>query len=304
MYTRLGKPKTVKVTRDLARSYAEMAPAPHDRPLSDRRVKCYQEQMPAGKFHTMQWCSIIVHETDEVYRVNGKHTSLAIVGLPDPLPELYANIEEFESDHVVDIASLYATFDSGLQLRRAQDIYLGFTDTIPELQPLPAKVKTAAVTGIAFIKCGGHDMYVSMLPADRGELVLDYPEFVLWLNALVSNGPSASASGITLKQRCNQLLRLPVVGAMFATWCKVKGDATRFWELVRDESSPENDSMDRKLARYLLLTGMQKREQGGKLRTASTRELYVKCLKAWNHWRRSTNGPLTYNPDEKVPTIV
>ena len=46
----IDRPKTLKVTKTLAKQFCEMEPAPHDRPLSERRLQVYQKLMNQGQF--------------------------------------------------------------------------------------------------------------------------------------------------------------------------------------------------------------------------------------------------------------
>jgi hypothetical protein len=298
----LDRPKTSRVTKKLAKEFAEMEAAPHDRPLSERRLQVYGKLLVAGQFRPVTWASALCSETGGLYRVNGKHTSILLSGL-ETMPEFFVTLEEYECDTLEDVAKLYATFDSSMQSRTAKDIYLSFAATVPELKDVGERTITTAITGIAYAKMG-QDIYGRTQPAERAEMVIDHPEFVLWLSGLVSGGPLPSEIGSSSKQRCNQLLRQPVAAAMFSTWTKAKGAASEFWSAVRDESGTSASSADRKLSRYLLVIGMKKMDRGGHLRTAGPREVYVKCLHAWNAWRNKETTNLNYYSDKKVPTVV
>lgn len=302
----IGKPSTQRVTKKLATTYAEMDPAPHDRPLSERRLQVYTRQFKDGLFRPCTWASAICKETGGVYRVNGKHTSTLLSGL-DQLPEYYVTIEEYECDTLEDVAKLYATFDSNLQSRTARDIYLSFAATVTELNDLPANVIVLAVTGMSVSK---GKTYLNPAgttttrgqPADRAEVLLDHPEFVLWLHSVLSAGPD-NPRGRDGRSQSKHMQRAPVVGAMFDSWNKAKTAATEFWSAVRDESGDSPQKPDRKLARYLLTAGV---DMGAgvrsRLRTVTPREMYVKCLHAWNAWRKGETTNLNYYADKEVPT--
>jgi hypothetical protein len=296
----LDRPKTQRVTKALAKTYVEMEPAPHDRPLSERRLMVYQKLLVAGQFRPVTWASAICKETGDLYRVNGKHTSTMLSGL-EKIPDFFVTIEEYECDTLEDVAKLYATFDSGMQSRSAKDIYHSFAATVPELSDVSSKVIVTSITGIAYQKMG-QDLYGRTQPVERAEMLLDYPEFVIWLNELMAGGPTAETGGPS-KQRNQQLLRQPVAAAMFATWSKAKGAADNFWKAVRDETGANLNEPSRKLSRFLLITGMRKEDRGGKLRQAGTREIYVKCLHAWNAWRKSETTNLNYYEASKVPAV-
>lgn len=298
----IDRPKTLKVTKNLAKTFAEMDPAPHDRPLSERRLQVYQKLLTAGQFRPVTWASAICTETGGLYRVNGKHTSVLLSGL-DVMPEFYVTVEEYECDQLEDVAKLYATFDSSMQNRSARDIYLSFAGTMPELKGVPDKVVQAAITGIAYQRLG-QDVYGKTQPAERAEMILDHAEFVLWMADVLRGGFSPKELGRNgAGNKSNHLLRIPVVAAMLATWNKAKGDSEKFWTAVRDDSGPSPDCPDRRLSRYLLVFNSKSMDRTGKLRAVGNREIYVKCLHAWNAWRRNETTNLNYRADKPVPAV-
>lgn len=290
-------PKTHRVTRKLAREFAEMDPAPHDRPLSERRLQVYQRLFGQGGFRPCTWARASCAETGGLYRVNGKHTSTLLAGV-DPLPEYYVTVEDYACDTLEDVAKLYATFDSKMQSRTVSDINLSFAATVPELAPLPARVINLAVAGMGYHLWEG-SVSRHHQPAERAELLLEYPEFLVWLADVLAAG--AEAEG---RRNSRHLMRQPVVAAMFATWQKAGGPASEFWLAVRDETGPAPTLPDRKLARYLLTVGV---DSGGgaryRVRRADSREFYVKCIHAWNAWRKGEKTDLRYYAEAGVPAL-
>lgn len=302
----IGKPTTQKVTKKLATTFTEMDPAPHDRLLSERRLQVYQRLFNEGSFRPCTWASAICVETGGLYRVNGKHTATLLSGL-DVLPEFFVTVEEYECDTLEDVARLYATFDSNLQSRTARDIYLSFAATVPELKALSANTINLAVTGLS--AAIGKTIFgvkgkttTRGQPAERAELLLDHPEFVLWLHATLSAGPD-NYRGRDGRQQSKHMRRAPVVAAMFNTWQKAKTASDDFWAAVRDETGEKPASPDRKLARYLLTAGVDMGAGRSRLHVVSSREMYVKCLHGWNAWRKGETTNLNYYADKEVPTV-
>ncbi len=299
-WTLLSRPRTQLVTQELAQQFVDMTPAPHDRPLSERRLQVYRRMLALGQFRPVTWASALCEETNDIYRVNGKHTSLLLVGLK-PMPEFFVTIEEYQCDTLEDVAKLYATFDAGIQGRTAADIYLSFAATVPELKGLNSKIVKTAITGIAF-KEMGMDVYTKSQPVERAEMLLEHTDFVLWLSQLLQAGRSTTEDQLPSRQKCQHLLRQPVVAAIFATWEKTVPAALEFWRAVRDDSGAHPTMPDRKLSRYLLTTSMQGgHDRRGK--SAGPREIYVKCLHAWNAWRKNEPTALHYFADREIPTV-
>jgi hypothetical protein len=286
--------KTRKITVALATEFAEMEAAPGDRPLSERRMQVYERLLREGSFRPCVWSTATCEETGGRYRVNGKHTSILFSRLANEFPDHYVNVETYACNTLEDVGRLYGTFDAQITSRTSSDINLAFASTVPELRGIPRHVLNVCVTGIALHLADGSRNRIYATPCQRAELLLEYPEFVLWTNDIIS----------TRKHR--HLQRGGVVGAMFATRSKCKRDAEKFWLAVRDETGTTPNCPDRLLSRWLLTTVVVP-DSGRKVasKQADIREFYVRCLHAWNAWRKNVElGHLKYNPASKPPSLV
>jgi hypothetical protein len=290
----IRSPKTVKLTKQFAKEFSEMDPAPHDRPLSPRRISVYQKLLDSGAFRPVTWASAACTETGGKYRVNGKHTSTMFAEL-DKLPEFFVTLEEYQCDSLEDVARLYATFDSKMMSRTTRDINLSFAATIPELAEVPSSIVNLSVAGISYAKWG-QDTY-NHQPAERAECLLDHPLFITWLSELLTGG------AISMKQKMG-LVRMPVAAAIYTTYNKAKGAALEFWSSVRDETGHSPSTPDRKLARYLATTGLIGGDRAKRTKAVSgNREIFVKCIHAWNAWRKGELTNLNYHATAKIPAI-
>jgi hypothetical protein len=90
---------------------------------------------------------------------------------------------------------------------------------------------------------------------------------------------------------------------MMGTWLKNRAKAAEFWAAVRDETGASPSLPDRKLARYLLTVGVDTGGGARRVKTASSREVHVKCIHAWNAWRAGETTNLNYYPDAKTPSF-
>jgi hypothetical protein len=292
-YRIVGRPETSQVTREIARSFAGMEAAPQDRPLSERRLQVYEREMVNGTFRPVTWAKVHCLATGEDYRVNGKHTSTLLAGLAN-LPQLFVTIETYEADSLEDVARLYSTFDARIQLRTTADINRSFAATVPEFAVIPARLINLAVTGISLATWG--KMYGDTPAAERAETMLDHVDFLVWLHSMIP--------AVTFDSR--KLCRGPVIGAMFSTYQKSRKDSTAFWSAVRDESGDNPGKPDRRLAKYLTLMSVAvgQGSQAPRSRSAPQMEFYVKCLHAWNAWRKKTTTDLKYIPSAKPPSVI
>jgi hypothetical protein len=289
-------PKTHRVTRRLAREFAEMEPAPKDRPLSERRLQVYTLLMNKGEFRPMSWASILCKETGVTYRVNGKHTSTICATL-DPLPELFAVVERYECDTLDDVGRLYGTYDSKMQARTTADINRSFASCVPGLADIPVKILNACAGGMSFATYFQTYRHQEQ-PAERAERLLEHSDFVVWLNATLFHGATSKNS---------HLMRVPVVACVFQSYQKDEGKAREFWLAVRDETGLAPDLPDRKLAKYLTTsissTGARVHSGVNRFRVTD-REHYAKCVMAWNAWRKGETTTMPYKHDRGIPELV
>jgi hypothetical protein len=293
----LNKPKTLLVTKALADRFVQMDAAPHDRNLSERRLGVYNRLLDLGEFRPVTWAMAHCLETGGNYRVNGKHTSIMLSGR-DPVPEFYVTVEEYECDTLQDVGKLYSTFDSALQSRTAIDIYISFARTVREYDDVWVKVITTTPPGIAMAMLGLDGAKKSQ-PVDRAEYLLEYVEFVLWLDKLLKDGPRRDPT--EPRQKGAYFLRQPVLAAMFDSFHKNMKEANEFWCAVRDETAPSRDDPTRYLARFLSNTKIRSSQFGGP-KTAGAREINCRCLKQWNAFREGiTKADIKYYPAHPVP---
>lgn len=297
-YELVGTPKTEKVTQALASKFRDMDPVPHDRPLNPKRVDAYRKMLAAGLFRPVQWATVHCNETQATYRVNGKHTSNLFAEYEEVPQPIYATIEHYHCDDLDDVARLYATFDSRTQVRTTNDINRAFAAIDPELCELPSKLINLCVTAISYVRYG--DTYSNKPAAERAECLLE-PEskiFIQWVSSVLESNNDST----------KHLWRAPVVSAMHATFHKSKRDANEFWLAVRDGTGETPKNPDRVLHKFLLTRTVARDGSSHRQRSAGSlcppREMFVKCLHAWNAWRRDTTTDLKYHAQAKIPSAV
>lgn len=267
-----------------------MDPAPHDRPLSERRIAVYRSILARNEFRPCVWAKAFCGETDQWYRVNGKHTSTMLSAL-DEIPEFYVTVEEYSCDTLEDIAKLYATYDSKLAARTTSDINRTFAASVPELANMNIRVINLAVSGIAYRQ---HlDAYSSIPAAERAEAILDKIDFTIFLDQIIQSG------------QARPLSRIAVAAAIYGTWERNRKLAEAFWCSVRDETGERPDLPDRRLAKYLTTISVNNGQgaSGPRSRRETPRAFFVKCIHAWNAWRKGEKTELKYYIDAKVPAI-
>ena len=286
-YELVGTPRAHKVTKAMADKWSGMEQVRNDRPLSEKRVDAYKKMAACGLMRPVHWAKAHCLETQENYRVNGKHTSTAFSQMDDLPDTLQAIIEEYQCDTLRDVAELYATFDARITIRTTGDINMSFAAVDPDLHDVPVKIINLAVSAISLWKWG--ENYAQHSASERAECLFE-PEcksFVRWLCDI------ASDSKVNKRLR-----RSPVVWAMYATFKKSRKDATEFWTAVRDETGTYPTLPDRKISRWLMENAV---DSTG--RRAGAKEMYARCVIAWNAWRTQTKTNLSYYPDAKLPAV-
>jgi hypothetical protein len=200
------------------------------------------------------------------------------------------------------MADLYSQFDSKVSARTAGDVYYTFAASDPLLAGVSRHLVNLAAAALDYaLRADGED--VRRRPEDKGRLLLEHAEFVLWLAELLGQ-KGRSGNGVE-RGNSKHITRSPAAAAMFKTWQRAKKDATAFWLEVRDESAPEPKAPSRVLARYLrdvVLTGGRGTRQGAKV--ATDREVLVRCLQGWNAWRKGEPTELRYYADKPVPKVA
>lgn len=279
-----------KATRGLIEEFATMAACPHDRPMSNKRMQVIGAALEGNTFRTCEWAAVHCHETKMTYRVNGKHTSTQLYTMNGTAPKgLEVIVERYEADTLEDVAKLYATFDTRSQSRSTGDINYAFAASVPELEDIGPKAISLCVTGMSFAIW--EEGYGNRSAEERASLLIAHKEFVKWFWDTI--GPKVAES--------KHLYRGAVVAAMFQTFKKAKGASQEFWTLVKDGSGTVHTTPDRKLNKMLLtnvVRGM------GTTKAMDSREMYVKCLHAWNAWRRNEDTDLKYYSTAKTPTAL
>ncbi len=286
-----GFPKKEKITRHLAERFRDMKPVPHDRPLSAARLQKAKEAFARQEFHGATWASVHVKETDEILRVNGKHTSIAACDFFDAGQKLDAavSVAEFECETLEQAAALYASFDSRDAARNKGDILATYTGVDDRLEGLTKRQLSVITAGIAFGQW--EKTYKAHPTTDQGELLVANAEFAQWAGKLLT--------GSNPKEKFDHVMRMSVVAAMYKTWKVDKKDAAIFWEMTRDDCDGEVGFPPRRLHKWLLTKSIR---SGTKKDRVSDLEVLGNCLLAWNAWREEQDSvELKFSEKHKIP---
>lgn len=287
MFRVKGRPEMFQVTKSKATWFAQMQSVPRDRDLTEWRTNGLGKAFRDGLAITFQWG---IAELDGVqYRVNGKHSSTELASM-DHMPDAWVCLTTYLCETAEDVAVLYAQFDGRISARTPNDIYYTMATACESIAQLPKALIVLGVTGLSYNHWDCND--INKTAVDKGQLMLAHPDFMLWLHTLTQN----------LETNRAVIWRKPVVAAMARTWFKSRVAATEFWEAVKTGSDADPSSPSRRLRDYLLKSALfAGRGAGSGKKTAFPREMFVKCLHAWNAWRSERTTDLKYHPKAPIP---
>jgi hypothetical protein len=278
--------KIKEVTPLLAEKILEANTYDGQRPLSEKQVKILSDAIEEGLFTVGHIA--VAHQGwnggDEMV-ANGQHQCTAVLrtGLP-----ICAVVEEYNCKKPEDFSLLYRQFDNN-KSRTLDEV------TLPEARALNLKwhrmIVKSVMAGIGFIEGTG--------PKNkRVESLKKYIAEGNFVNELLSAVKSTDSK---------HLRRGPVIAAIITTFKKCSGDAEIFWEEVRDGENLKGNSPSLKLRNYLLSTNtaVGRGTNAPSLNAAaSVREMYSKCIIAWNAYRRGDSTQLKFYADKDLPKVV
>jgi hypothetical protein len=218
---------------------------------------------------------------------NGQHQCAAILQVGAPI---VAVVEEYDCQTPEDFARLYRTFDNNA-VRSLSEIAL------PEARALKLdwgrRFISIILSGISFIE--GHN---GVHKSKRVEFLKKYIREGRLIHDLFKP---------VIFPEYRHLARGAVVAAMIMTLRKDAAEAETFWEEVRDGENLRGNSPSLRLRNYLLSTtiGVGRGVTSPSLNAAaSNREMYGKCIVAWNAYRRGDPTALKFYADKPLPKIA
>ncbi len=285
-------------TTALINTFADMEKAPGDRDPRGWRSDFVRKLIEAGEFNGSIWASAYCKEQKKLYRVNGKHTSKVMQAMNGELrgKKFKVNVQSYECDTLADVAALYKTFDTRESVRIVSDINKSVSATIPGLEkchPWLINLCVSAIDSVEAVKGGlqGEELktHARSDPFARAERLREEVSFVLWTQDVLGARTKASM----------HLWRAPSVAAMYMTYQKSRAAATEFWTAVRNGECAAKEPAGL-LERYLREVSVK--SSGGKP-GAGRREMAVKCIHAWNAWRKGEATSLRYLPNADFPKV-
>jgi hypothetical protein len=249
-----------------------------------RPVHCNElcEEITDGHFLTGDIAlAILKYDDGRKALVNGQHQLRAVIKTGNSISVVY---QEYSCQTPGDLSDLYSRFDNHLA-RSLGDIIT------PEAVALGVTWKQAIVRLVVSAAVLDNEKR-RMKKIEKIKLLSYYLKQGAFIDFLMKDSIS-----------CFHMHRAPVVRAIMNTWDKDKQAARTFWEAVRDGVGLPKNAPALILRNYLMSTGLTK-SRTTKTSTATTREMYVKSIHAWNAFRTGTRTNLKYYIDTPVPKII
>lgn len=284
MTIKLINTKTLPLTIELAKKFAEMNKFCGDRALRKEISEMLRARIADGLFHTPKWATAYLD--GQMYRVNGQHSSTVLAEENGNFPKgLLVVIDEFACDTADDLATLFDQFDNSVSARRVRESYNAHAKTITALTDIKARVIEKAVAGIAL----SIEMSTGQRLAgnERTHLIHENTEFICTFAA-------DDELGLAIRS----IARAPSVAAFYTIWSKLpelRDKCREFWVLVGREDHPETNNATRVLARFLRECNRAAKAQW------SQRAIYSKCIHGWNAFRKDQGTALSYFVNSPVP---
>jgi hypothetical protein len=256
------------------------------RKIKPKHLKLLMEEIKTGNFLTGDIAiAYLKYEDNRKIVVNGQHQLTAVMETSCEIDVVY---QEYDCLSPEDVSELFRRFDNH-QARTLSDCLN------PEAVALGIDWKRAiirlVVTG-AYLK----ENLQGISKVKKVELLKKYVRPGNFMNHLLKDGVS-----------CRHLLRGPVARAIIETYEKDKDYAEIFWENIRDGVNLKKDCPELKLRDYLkgvVVGGSGYSNTCNGQNQSSSKEVFVKCIHAWNASRKGNPTNLKFVPSAPIPKIV
>lgn len=266
------------LTKKLADEFA-VASWAGERDMSEAHIAWLLIELEEGRFYSPTWTKAYIKTEKRWYRVDGQHSSTMLSQQKDFPKGLFVTIRKFECDTLSDLVGLHSTFDNRRSVREGKDYAKSVmaTNSILAQSDISPRSAYSLASGIAV--ANGPDERLKLSPQGRARLINECPEFIV-------------AAGTLLAGKH----KVGMTAAMYLTWLVGDPNAwTSFWtEVLQDKGAAGSPA--RALCNFL------KHKHGNS--TEAVRMLFVKCLHAWNAFRRGATSNLNYYPTAEVPKVI
>lgn len=240
------------------------------RGLRQSHVITLASAIEKGEFHTGE--VVIAVSDGKAYLLNGQHqlNAVLLTGMPIKALLVRASCPTKE-----DLSRLFAQFDVNAT-RSIKDIVGAEIDSMD----VNWGYRTASLlaTAIHYLQ---NKKAISKY--EKATAIRRFVKEGSFIDQFISNDTAL-------------LKRGPAVAAMITTFWKDEKGAHEFWSGVAFGEMLEKNDARLKLRTYLIGSGLGA--------SGSRREMYAKCITAWNAWRKGASTALKYHADKSAPVAI
>jgi hypothetical protein len=289
---RLVQSATHHLSRDkaliLAREHQALPHSPTERDLQAARLNELVTRIKANLLLPCNWATVLYEGVK--YRMNGQHSSQALLDCADCLPERVSiHLDHYEADAAAGMGILFRQFDARISGRSRSDVAGAYQGLVKALDGVNRRKGKLGIEGVCWYRRtldgfpvpSSDDLYQEfMTPA--------YHSFLRWLDKILS-------------VKTPELERAPIIGTMYGTFVKSESGSQDFWSHVA-----KNDLTDDSHPSAVLSAELVQIKEGRRNgQTPSPAEFYCKCAKAWNAFRGGEKiRSLNVNPKKGLPELA
>lgn len=274
-----------------AEAHQSLPHSPTERELDAKRVKELSDRIKAFRWLPCQWATVQYRGTK--FRMNGQHSSQAMLEHPDDLPETVAiHLDHFEAPDAEGMGVLFRQFDARFSARSKQDVSGAYQCLVDGLQGLSRKKAKLGIEGVGWYErvregmpvASGDDLYQKLLsPAYHG--------FLKWLDKILVYG------------KTKELEKAPIIGTMYWTFITSESGAQEFWNHVaKDDLNDDTDPRGVLSKELTAAADPEKRKKGDPFKPV---EYHALCVKAWNAFRGGDKiRTLSVNVKKGLPELA
>ena len=252
---------------EFARAHSNLPHSPVERDLDLRRVKKLEFIIRNGLALPFNWAR--VKFDGKVFRMNGQHSSAAIVAVGADIPDKLAfHMDDFEATDRNGVIELFRQYDQRWSSRTSADMAGAFQGFNPDLVACNKKILKIAAEGLSWCLRNpqgadaptGDEIY-SLYHDKR------YTPFFIWIGGIINAR--------------KELMKKEVMAAMYATYDVRESGATKFW---REVSFGPDYFTDDQAPGAVLIGELSRALDEREFRTKefeTPAHYYKKCLKAW-----------------------
>jgi hypothetical protein len=272
-----------------ARAHQELPHGPTERELDPKRVANLIERIKAKHWLPCQWATVNFDGTK--YRMNGQHSSSAMVEAAEELPDKVSlHLDHFDAATAEGMGMLFRQFDARISSRSKLDVSGAYQGLIRELASLSKKKVKLGIEGAAWF-----ERAIEGLPVQSGDELYEkllrpaYHPFLRWVNGILVHG------------KTRELEKVPVVASMYEMFLRSESGAQEFWSHVA-KNDLADDSDPRSVLSRELTDAIDPEKAAARFKPV---EFFAKCRKAWNAFRAGDKiRSLNVNTKKGLPELA